>query len=150
MEIKYEFLSSFVFENRDDIGNRKYLIHKEGKGDAFIMIERKLRRDPLPGMKQPTPSGAMLGWEASLLVKKEGFPAAGYSFHLYRDDTLIQEGRTDERGVSSLDVELPDSPRKYKLDIFSPIYPEDDSCNTEVEESDKNDCGLEPNRPSDP
>jgi hypothetical protein len=138
---EYEFLSSFVFENKDDPLKGQYIIHEEGKGDAFVLIERKLRRKPFSGMKQPTPTGAMLGWEAALSVKKEGSPADGYNWLLYRNGLLIQEGRTDEQGNDSLDIELPDSPYEYKIEIF---YRREDSCNNKAEESN------EPYRSSNP
>jgi hypothetical protein len=131
---KYELVATFVFECKDDIDKAQYKVHKEAKDEVLVDIERKIRRVPLVGMKQPTPHGAMLGWEGALLLKHKGKAASGYKWKLYRDNILDQEGRTDERSKDSLELELPDIEQpEYKLEIFAPIYQEDNSCNKVTE-----------------
>lgn len=133
-EPEYELAATFVFECKDSIGKSKYQVHKEATNEILIEIERKLRRAPLVGMKQPTPPGAILGWEGAMTMKHKGKPAPGYRWKLYRDKVLTQEGRTDEKSESSLELELPGIEKpEYTLEVFAPIYQEDDSGNKEAE-----------------
>jgi hypothetical protein len=140
MDIEYELIASFVFENKDDPDNGRYRIHKEAKSEILVEIERKLRRKPLIGMKQPTPAGAMLGWEGAIAIKNKGQIADGYRWKLYCENTLIQEGRTDEHGEDSLDIELSSiKNHEYKLEVFAQINKEDDSGNKLLEKSNEPD-----------
>jgi len=134
---EYKFATSFVFERGDDIDKGRYTVHKEAKDEIYIRLERKLRRRPLVGMKQPTPIGAMLGWEGALEIQNKGKTAAGYRWKFYRSGNLEQEGRTDELGEDSLEMDIEPDSLEYRLEVFSPVInEEDDSGNKTPEESD--------------
>jgi len=135
-DLTYELAAEFVFECKDSISKSQYQIHKEAVNEVFIEIDRKLRRRPLVGMKQPTPPGAMLGWEGALTVKHKGKPAPGYRWKLYRDGQLTQEGRTNEKSEDSLELDLPGIVKPtYKLEIYAPIYEDEETGNKDVEGS---------------
>lgn len=127
-DIEYEFLDSFEFKSSDDISKRKYVVHKEGSDKAYFRIERKLRRKPLTGMRQPIPHGAIMGWDAEIEVKNKGKTADGHILKLYKSGELVQDTRTDEQGRASLSMDF--EAANYKLEIYSPIY----ACNIEPEE----------------
>ena len=155
VDLEYELIATFVFENKDDIDNGRYRIHKEAKNEILIEIERKLRCKPLVGMKQPTPVGAMMGWVGAISIKNKGKIADGHRWKLYCDNGLIQEGRTDEHGEDSLKIELPNIKKsEYKLEVSAPIINEDnDSGNNppeKLDEPDKPDTSTAPIRNSQP
>jgi len=130
-------LASFVFENNDDIKSGKFILHQESKDDVHVKIDRKLRREPLLGMKQPTPPGAMLGWEASLSVMYKGQIADGYPFELHEKFGEAQKGLTDANGVASLDIEFPEIRRsEFTLHINEKEVIATDGCDKESNQTD--------------
>ena len=119
-----EPLAEFEFKNLD------FELIDQAINEVYINIDRIFRTAPLVGMKQPTPRGGMLGYEAVLKLKFKGQPAFRYRWELYIADQLIQSGITIDRinhtgnlesYAGDLDIALPyGEPITYKLKIFSP------------------------------
>lgn len=117
-------LAEFEFKNLD------FELIDQAIDEVYINIDRVFRTTPLVGMKQPTPRGGMLGYEAILKIKYKGQPAFRYRWELYITDQLIQSGITIDRKnragdlesyAGDLDIALPyGEPIIYKIKIFSP------------------------------
>jgi hypothetical protein len=110
-------MTSFSFTPSDNYEARKYKIHEQGDGDAYIHLERRLCRTALQGMKQPVPVGAVLGLGALLTIKQEGKVAPGQWWELSEDGKVIQKGHTDDKGQSWLSVGFSG---EYSLELVSP------------------------------
>lgn len=123
-------LATFEFDN-----SGYYDITEQSNNEVYIKIQRFLRRSPLPGMKQPTPHGGMLGFEVRLSVKHDGLRAAKYRFDLLSEDTHIQSDMLDDRGeYHNLHIsKMVDDPIIYTLKVFEPVNEEYSECNTDVE-----------------
>lgn len=102
-----------------EFANSEFDILEQTSGDLYIKLARECRTIPFVGMKQPTPPGAMLGMETVLLLKYLGMPDR-FNWELFCDNTLIQIGTTNEKGISGdLDVSMPESTRKdYCIKIY--------------------------------
>tara|TARA_R110000868_G_scaffold20153_5_gene85604 strand:- start:4773 stop:5231 length:459 start_codon:yes stop_codon:yes gene_type:complete len=110
------FLADFEFDNSDD-----FELIKEAKDDVYVKIERECRIIPFVGMKQPTPSGGILGYEAVLTVKHLGEPFL-CRWEIYNNTTLIASGTTDVNGTSG-DLPIPmayGNMTKYQIKILAP------------------------------
>ena len=121
-------LAEFEFKNLD------FELINQAINEVYINIDRVFRTAPLAGMKQPTPRGGMMGYEAILKLKYKGQPAFRYRWELYITDqyrtTLIQSGitidRKDHTGklesyAGNLDISLPYGELiTYKIKIFIP------------------------------
>lgn len=98
---------------------------RQGNDTLLVIVDRELRIKPFIGMKQPTPAGAFMGYEAYLIIHHFGKPAKHFPWILYakRGDILeeIQHGNTDENGRSGdLNIDLVDD-QLYVLTILEPI-----------------------------
>jgi len=105
-------LKTFEFLNSD------FNIIKESKDDVYIKIWREIRRNPLPGMKQPTPHGGFLGTQVVLEVKYDGLPAKEYNFELSQGNSVIQNGTTDNAG-RFYGLEVSESDDMYSMSILT-------------------------------
>ena len=81
-----------------DFYNHKYVLADVGSEDYYVSIQRTLRIAPLPGMKQPTPSGAFMGRCTMLKVLYMGRPAASHTFTITKDGIEIKNGILDHNG----------------------------------------------------
>jgi hypothetical protein len=100
--------------------NHEFEIFEEADNDLYIKIERECRTQPFLGMKQPTPRGAMLGYEVVLTVKHFGEPAVGSIWEIRTADVVLS-GEIDKDGKSrNIDLPMPYSGLKtYSLKLFA-------------------------------
>jgi hypothetical protein len=84
-----------------------------------IVVKRCLRTDQFPDMQQPVPFGAMLGFDGTLSIKRDGLPAVR-AWKLFREGVLVAEGTTDGTGLSrGLPIDMPYLPIvNYTLEII--------------------------------
>lgn len=88
-----------------------------GDGHLAVRIWRRMRTDPLTGMKQPLLNHAIMGLEGVMDITIKGTPVAGLRWRLYRGRRLVQLGRTDANGRSGeLDIEI--EPDRLRLVVF--------------------------------
>ncbi|MHA1288932.1 MAG: hypothetical protein ACTSPB_16190 [Candidatus Thorarchaeota archaeon] len=86
-------LAEFEFENHD------FELIEEAKNEVYVKIERICRTTPFVGMKQPTPIGGILGYEAILTIKHLG-ELVSYPWTISQSGDTIAEGLTDMQGKS--------------------------------------------------
>lgn len=110
-------LAEFEFLNHD------FELIEEAKDEVYVKIERECRTSPMPGMKQPTPVGGMLGHEAVLTVKHRGERVKDYRWEIYHANSLVCSGATDAKGTAhDLQIPLPyGNPQSYSIKIFGPV-----------------------------
>ncbi len=116
-------LASFEFDGIDALLPRES-ITRLGKDGVVVRLFRRMRTEPLPGMKQPLLNHAIMGLETILEILFEGKPAAGYRWRLYRSGKrgrFLQQGATDERGrCGDMQVGLQACPDRFRLLVFRP------------------------------
>jgi len=76
-------LAEFEFKNDD------FELIEEAKDDVYVKIERECRITPFVGMKQPTPTGGMLGYEVVLTIKYLGEIVSNCPWEILQNDTII-------------------------------------------------------------
>ncbi len=74
--------------------------------DFYINIHREMRVTPFVGMKQPAPSGSVMGLGAILLVKRKGKPAINHRYNLLINGSEIESGVTDQDGMAYIGIPL--------------------------------------------
>jgi hypothetical protein len=80
--------------------SHKYHVAEIGDDKYYIKMFRTMRIIPFAGMRQPTPKGAMLGYDLRLLVLYEGSAAINHGFYITSEDREIYHGVTDQQGLA--------------------------------------------------
>lgn len=114
-------LASFGFDNADALLPRENIV-KTGDGKTVVRLFRRMRTEPLPGMKQPLLNSAVMGLETVLEVLFKGKPAKSYHWKLYRisrKKKFVQRGVTDEFGQSG-NVNIGFTTDRYEISILIP------------------------------
>lgn len=129
-----EPLAEFEFENDD------FELIEEAKDEVYVKIERECRTTPFVGMKQPTPAGGMLGYEAVLTVKHFGERVADYRWEIFQNDIALAAGITDHNGIyRNLPIPMPyNRSTLYSIKIFRPdlkINENPSACNMTPEDT---------------
>ena len=129
---KLDLLAEFEFENDE------FELIEEAKDEVYIKIERECRITPFVGMKQPTPLGGMLGYEAVLTIKHFGELVPNYRWEIFQNDTALAAGITNANGVyRDLPIPMPyGQSDAYSIRIFRPdltINKDASECNTPTE-----------------
>ncbi len=114
----------FEFHGTDVFRPRENMVRMES-GPINIRLFRRMRTEPLIGMKQPLLNHAIMGLETVLEIMYEGKPAVRYRWRLFhlkgKSAKMIQRGETDEHGLSgdvSIGFSLPSPP--LRLSIYTP------------------------------
>ncbi len=120
-------LALFEFHGIDALLPRENIV-RMGNDSVSIRLFRRMRTEPLPGMKQPLLNHAIMGLETVLEILFDGKPAAYYRWKLCRLNgkslKVVQRGETDERGVSGdVAVGLLSPPPQFRLLIYAPKRP---------------------------
>lgn len=113
--------AEFEFTSQEALGFGESVVCL-GDENLAVRIWRRMRTDPLTGMKQPLLNHAIMGLEGVMDITCKGSPAAGFRWKLYRGRRLVQTGRTDAKGRSGeLDIEV--EPEKFRLLVFKGSRP---------------------------
>lgn len=120
-------LASFDFHGVDALLPRESIV-RLGNDVVSVRLFRRMRTDPLPGMKQPLLNNAIMGLETVLEILFEGKPAARYRWKLCglkgKSVRKIQTGTTDDFGISGdIEVGLSSPPKQYRLLVMPPKKP---------------------------
>ena len=82
-----------------EVSNHRYFITDAGDENYNVIIYREMRLTPYEGMKQPTPVGAILGWDTVMRVLYKGKPAYNHTFKLGLQGEMIQSGHFNHDGM---------------------------------------------------
>jgi hypothetical protein len=120
-------LASFEFHGIDALLPRESIV-RMGNDTVSIRLFRRMRTEPLPGMKQPLLNHAIMGLETVLEILFEGKPAARHRWKLCRlrgkSAKVVQRGETDEHGISGdIAVGLSSPPPQFLLLVYAPKRP---------------------------
>lgn len=116
-----KILASFDFDNAEAPLPRENIV-KMGDEKVVVRMFRRMRTEPLPGMKQPLLNAAIMGLETVLEILVDGKPAVSHCWKLYLNSNklkFIQSGVTDQCGCSG-DVFVGFDSDKYRLVVLSP------------------------------
>lgn len=122
-------LASFEFYGIDALRPRDN-IARMSSDTVSVRLFRRMRTEPLPGMKQPLLNSAIMGLETVLEILFEGKPAVSYQWKLCRLGKgkgamrVVQCGVVGENGESGdVAIGLFAPHPQYRLFVYSPKKP---------------------------